>query len=136
MPSGGNVSLSPTLHLLYISLWSSPSPAFYPVIISRPQTPLCVLIHIAVQSFSLSISLYFHLGFALWFYHTTETASQQSSQPNPSSSPILTQLFLSFILNLQVNFLISLQNFCYLILYTLFRQIVCINVMKSEESEK
>lgn len=70
MPSGGNVSLSLTLpSVIYFSL-ISPSPALYPLIIPRPQT-------LAVQPFSLSISLYFYLGFALWFYHTTETTSLQ-----------------------------------------------------------
>lgn len=70
MPSGGSVSLSPTLpSVMYFSLIPPPS-AFYPLIIPRPQA-------LAVQPFSLSISVYFSLGFALWFYHTTETPRLQ-----------------------------------------------------------
>lgn len=91
MPSGGNVSISPTLpSVIYLSLIPPPS-ALYPLIIPRPQT-------LAVQPFSLSVSLNFSLGFALWFYHTTETTGLQSSQLNPSSSLIPIHLFLSSIL--------------------------------------
>lgn len=89
MPSEGNVSISPTLpSVIYLSLIPPPS-ALYPLIIPRPQT-------LAVQPFSLSVSL--NLGFALWFYHTTETTGLQSSQLNPSSSLIPIHLFLSSIL--------------------------------------
>lgn len=70
MPSGGSVSPASTLpSVMYFSLIPPPS-ALYPLIIPRPQA-------LAVQPFSLSISLYFSLGFALWFYHTTETPHLQ-----------------------------------------------------------
>lgn len=72
MPSGGNVSLSCTLPSAINFSLISPSPALHSMIILRPQ-------NLAVQPFSLSVSLYFYLGFALWFYHATETTSLQQS---------------------------------------------------------